>query len=400
MNDRADTGKYFDCAATTPLDERVLQAMLPYFTGDFGNPSGLYRRSRDARAAVKLAREKVAQGLNARPKEIFFTSGGTESANWALTGAAHAQAHKGRHIITTQIEHHAVLYTAQNLEKNGWEVTVLPVDAHGLVSPQAVAQALRPDTVLVSVMLANNEIGTLQPLAQIGPICREAGVLLHTDAVQAVGHIGVDVNALNVDLLTLSAHKFYGPKGVGALYVRGGTKLAPLLFGGAQEANRRAGTENVAAIVGMGEALSRAVDGLNAERARLKALRGRLLDGILREIPHVHLNGASADGEHRLPGNLNLSFAFAEGEAMLLLLDMQGFAVSTGSACTTHSLDPSHVLTAIGTPPDLINCALRFSLGKGNTEADVDALIAALAKILARLRAMSPLYDDYLKGQN
>jgi cysteine desulfurase len=387
---------YFDNAATTMLRPEALNAMMPYLTESFGNPSGLYTVARTAKKAMEEARRQVADTLNARPEEIFFTGSGTESDNWAIRGVAEAMAHKGKHIITSSIEHHAVLHTCKYLEKNGYAVTYLPVDEAGLVSPADVEAAIRPDTVLVSVMTANNEVGTVEPVAEIGAIARKHKIYFHTDAVQAGGHIPLDVAALNADLLTLSAHKFYGPRGVGVLYVKSGTPIKPLLHGGAQERNRRAGTENVAGIVGTGAALALAAAELSEENKRVTALRDKLIKGLQDRIPNTKLNGHPVK---RLPGNVNMSFAFIEGESLLMLLDMQGCSASTGSACSSGSLDPSHVLISMGDPQDLANSALRFTLGRYTTEAHVDALIALLPPIVEKLRAMSPLYDDFLISQ-
>ncbi len=386
---------YFDHAATTPLRTEALNAMMPYLTGDFGNPSGLYKAARTARKAMEAARKQVADALNARPEEIFFTGSGTESDNWAIRGAAEALTHKGRHIITSSIEHHAVLHTCKYMEKQGYSVTYLPVDEYGLVSPSDVEAAIRPDTVLITIMAANNEVGTVQPIAGIGEVARKHKVYFHTDAVQAGGHMPLDVQALNVDMLTLSAHKFYGPRGVGVLYVRSGVPVKPLLHGGAQERNRRAGTENVAGIVGTGAALSLAIREMPEETRRVTGLRDKLIRGLSEKIPHTKLNGHP---EKRLPGNVNMSFSFIEGESLLMLLDMQGCSASTGSACSSGSLDPSHVLLAMGDPQDLANSALRFTLGRYTTSGDMDALIELLPPIVERLRAMSPLYDDFLKN--
>lgn len=386
---------YFDSAATTPLHPDALMAMMPYLTDHFGNPSGVYDYARTAKKAVEAARRKVAAVINAKPEEIIFTGSGTEADNWAIKGAAEAMSGKGRHIVTTAVEHHAVLHTCQYLEKQGYSVTYLPVDAEGFVSPEALEKALRPDTVLVTVMLANNEIGTIQPLAAIGEITRARKILLHTDAVQAVGHIPVDVEALRVDMLTMSAHKFYGPKGVGALYLRQGVKLKPFMHGGAQEGNKRAGTENVAGIVGMGEALALTAGDMPEEFARLTALRDKMMRGLEERIPHAHLNGPRT---HRLPGNVNFSFDFVEGESLLLLLDMQGCYASSGSACSSGSLDPSHVLMALGIPHEKAHGSVRFTMGRHTTEAEVDAVLEILPPIVARLREMSPLYEDYKKA--
>ena len=398
----------FDNAATTMLHPDVFAAMTPYLTGSFGNPSGVYEYARTAKKAVEEARRLVAEAINARPEEIFFTGSGTEADNWAIKGAAELSTNpkgevsrvlrggKGRHIITSAIEHHAVLHTCQYLEKLGFTVTYLPVDTHGFVSPEAVEKSLRPDTVLVSIMLANNEIGSIQPLEAIGELPRRRGIWLHTDAVQAVGHIPVDVEALRVDMLTLSAHKFHGPKGVGALYMRGGVSLKPFIHGGGQESGRSAGTENVAGIVGAGAAIAIAAGEIPAESVRLKTLRDMLINGIEQKIPLAHLNGPR---ENRLPGNVNFSFDFAESGSLLRSLDNEGCCASGGSACSSGSPDPSHVLLALGIPAERARASVRFSMGRYTTEADVDALLALLPPLVESLRAMSPQYEEYLKRQ-
>ena len=392
---------YFDNAATTPLHPKALAAMLPYLAEDFANPSSMYTPARAARKAIDEARLTVADTLGTKPEEIFFTGSGTEAANWAIKGVLEANSKKGKHIITTAAEHHAVLYTCKHLEKQGYEVTYLPVDAEGLITPEAVQAAIRPDTVFASVILANNEVGAIQPMAAIGAITRQAGIILHTDAVQAVGHIPVDVNALQVDILSLSAHKFGGPKGIGAQYIRKGTRITPLLYGGAQERGRRAGTENVAGIVGLAAALAASVEEMASEVPRVSALRDRLIHEILTRIPYTQLNGPAISDkncqDNRLPGNVNISFSFIEGESLLLHLDMMGCQASTGSACSSGALEPSHVLMAMGISHELANGAIRFSLGRGNVDKDVDALMDMLEKSVARLRELSPLYDDFLK---
>ncbi|MCL2202638.1 MAG: cysteine desulfurase NifS [Defluviitaleaceae bacterium] len=384
---------YLDNAATTRVHPKALAAMMPFLEGNFHNPSSVYGPARVVRQAIDEARSQIAGHINARPEEIFFTGSGTEADNWALHGAVAASPAK-RHIITTAIEHHGVLYACRALEKRGFDVTYLPVDADGLVNPADLADALRPDTAVVSVIMANNEVGTIQPLAEIGALTRKNNTPLHTDAVQSVGHIPVDVDALDIDMLALSAHKFYGPNGIGALYVRKGTPLAPLLHGGAQERGRRAGTENVAGIVGMAAALNVAVAEMPREQPRVTALRDRLMAEILEKIPHTKPNGHPT---RRLPGNVNISFRFIEGESLLLHLDMQKCYASTGSACSSGALEPSHVLMAMGLPHGLANGALRFSFGRDNTEADIDRLMAILVPSVERLRAMSPLYDDFVK---
>jgi cysteine desulfurase len=379
---------YLDYAATTPVHPDILKEMLPYFTEKFGNPSTLYDYGQEAKGAVEEARARVAALIGAKPEEIVFTSGGTEADNQALEGAAYANEKKGNHIVTSSIEHHAVLETCNFLEKHGFKVTYLPVDKYGLVDPDAVKKAITPGTVLVSIMFANNEIGTIEPLAEIGKITREAGVLFHTDAVQAVGHIPADVNELGIDLLSLSAHKLYGPKGTGALYIRKGKTITPFIHGGEQEKRRRAGTENVPGIVGLGKAADMARHEMNQEAARLTALRDRLIAGLLKNISDSRLNGHPVK---RLPNNANLTFDFVEGESMCLHLDMEGICASTGSACSSSSLEASHVLLALGLPHEQAHGSLRFTLGKWTTQEEIDKVITALASTVARLRAMSPL---------
>ena len=380
---------YADHAATTALSDTALKAMLPYFNQSYGNPSSLYSFAQQAKSDLEAARAQVAACLNAQPEEIYFTSCGSESDNWALRGVAEQKKDKGRHIITSAIEHHAILHTARYLEKQGFEVTYLPVDGQGRVDPAAVKAALRPDTILISIMTANNEIGTIEPIAEIGAIAREAGVLFHTDAVQAVGHIPVDVQAWKVDLLSLSGHKFRGPRGMGALYVRKGVRLPPLMFGGGQEKGRRAGTENVAGAVGLAAALREATDGLAAESARLSALRDKLTAGLGR-IPYSRLTG---DPVNRLPGTASFVFEGVEGEALLLLLDARGICASSGSACSSASLDPSHVLLAMGLPHAIAHGSLRLTLGAENTEEDVAYLLQEVPRVVQYLREMSPVWD-------
>ena len=380
---------YADHAATTALSDTALKAMLPYFNQSYGNPSSLYSFAQQAKSDLEAARAQVAACLNAQPEEIYFTSCGSESDNLALRGVAEQKKDKGRHIITSAIEHHAILHTARYLEKQGFEVTYLPVDGQGRVDPAAVKAALRPDTILISIMTANNEIGTIEPIAEIGAIAREAGVLFHTDAVQAVGHIPVDVQAWKVDLLSLSGHKFRGPRGMGALYVRKGVRLPPLMFGGGQEKGRRAGTENVAGAVGLAAALREATDGLAAESARLSALRDKLAAGLGR-IPYSRLTG---DPVNRLPGTASFVFEGVEGEALLLLLDARGICASSGSACSSASLDPSHVLLAIGLPHAIAHGSLRLTLGAENTEEDVAYLLQEVPRVVQYLREMSPVWD-------
>jgi len=377
---------YMDHNATTPLREEVLEAMLPYLREEFGNASSPHSFGIRARKAIEAAREKVAAALGAQPREIVFTGCGTEADNQAIKGVAFADRGKGDHLITSRVEHKAVLETCQYLEKQGFRATYLPVDEYGLVSPADVAAAITDRTLLASVMFANNEVGTVQPVAEIAQVCREKGVYLHTDAIQAVGKLPLDVHQLGVDLLSLSAHKFYGPKGVGVLYVRKGVKIDPLLHGGHQEWGQRAATENVAGIVGLGRAIELRLDEMDAEATRLAALRDRLYEGLVGRIDHIHLNGHPIQ---RLPGTLNVSFEYIEGEGIIMGLDMAGVAVSSGSACTSGSLEPSHVLLAMGVHPAVAQGSIRFSLGRENTEADVDTVVETLPPIVERLRAMS-----------
>ena len=385
---------YLDHAATTATRPEVVEAMLPYFTEKYGNASSIYSLGAESKEAIDRARAAVAEALGAKPEEIYFTGGGSEADNWALKAAAEAYGQGGGHLITTKIEHHAILHTCQYLEKRGVAVTYLDVDERGLVDPEAVRRAIRPDTFLISVMYANNEIGTLEPIAEIGAIAKEHGILFHTDAVQAFAHLEISVDACGIDMLSASAHKFGGPKGVGFLYIRTGVKIRSFLHGGAQERKRRAGTENVPGIVGLGKAveLARAEQRETAER--VTALRDYLIDRVLREIPFTRLNG---DRKRRLPGNANFSFQFVEGESLLILLDMEGICGSSGSACTTGSLDPSHVLMAIGLPHEIAHGSLRLTLGEENTREQMDFVVDRLKEIVARLRDMSPLYEDYRK---
>ena len=382
---------YADNAATTQVSQRALQKMLPWLSAHYGNPSSIYGTGREAREALEEARGQLARALGCDPGEVYFTSCGTESDNWAIRGMAKTMAAKGkRHIITTAIEHHAVLHTCRALEKDGFSVTYLPVDRYGLVTAEQVEAAITPETALVTVMFANNEIGTIEPVAEIGAVCRRKGVPFHTDAVQAVGHLPVDVRAMNIDLLSLSAHKFHGPKGVGALYIRRGIPFpATFMEGGGQERGRRAGTENVAGIVGMGEALTEALEELPEKTARVAAMRDRLIRELTK-LPKVRLNGHP---DRRLAGNCNLSFEGVEGEALLLLLDASDICASSGSACTSGSLDPSHVLLAIGLPHEVAHGSLRLSLGDRNTEEDVDRILEAVPRVVERLRAMSPVWE-------
>lgn len=388
---------YFDHAATTPTNKEVLEQMLPYFTEDFGNPSSVYRLARTSKTVIDTARAQVAEAIGAADeKEIYFTAGGTESDNWAILGIAENYAKNGNHIITTEIEHHAVLHTCQYLEKKGYDVTYLKVDEKGLIDINELKNAITDQTILISVMYANNEIGTVQDIKAIGAIAKEAGVLFHTDAVQAVGHIPINVIEENIDLLSLSGHKLYGPKGIGALYVRKGVRLRAFIHGGGQERKRRAGTENVPGIVGLGAAVTRAVAHMDEENARLLELRDYMIKEITEKVPYSWLNGSA---DKRLPNNVNISFEFIEGESMLIMLDMKGFSASSGSACTSGSLDPSHVLLAIGLPHEKAHGSLRLSLGESNTKEQIDQLVTELVPIVSRLRDMSPLYEDFKRKQ-
>ncbi len=381
---------YVDHSATTPIRREVLDAMLPYLTENFGNASTVYAEGREAKKAINIAREQVAKAIGAQEKEIFFTGSGTEADNWAIRGVAMANRAKGNHIITTAVEHHAVLHTCMALEKEGFEVTYLPVDEFGMVSPESVKNAITDKTILVTIMTANNEIGTIMPIEEIGKITKEAGVLLHTDAVQAIGMMDIDVNRMNVDLLSLTGHKFYGPKGSGALFVRQGTKISTFITGGGQERNRRAGTENVAAVVGLGKAIELATADIATHTEKLRAMRDRFIDRVLAEIPYTRLNGHRTE---RMASNANISFEFIEGESLLLMLDMKGISASSGSACTSGSLDPSHVLLAIGLKHEVAHGSLRVTFGENNKMEDADRIVDELKTIVARLRDMSPLYE-------
>lgn len=381
---------YADNAATTKISENVLKHMIPFLKENYGNPSSIYSIGRAAKVAVEEAREKVAKALNAEAREIYFTAGGSEADNWAIRSTAKLMKAKGKtHIITTVFEHHAVLHTVQALEKEGFEITYLPVDEKGLITAKQVEDAIKDNTALVTVMYANNEIGTVQPIAEIGKICKENGVLFHTDAVQAIGHVEIDVKAQNIDMLSLSGHKFHSPKGVGALYCRKGINLDNLIYGGAQERNRRAGTENTASIVGLGYAIEDACKDIDKKAEKVRALRDYLIDNVLATIPKSRLNG---DREHRVCGNANFSFEGIEGEGLLLLLDMCGICASSGSACTSGSLDPSHVLLAIGLPHEIAHGSLRISISEETTKEDVDYILEKLPGIVARLRDMSPVW--------
>lgn len=386
---------YLDNAATTRIKEDVLQAMMPYLTEAYGNPSSVYSLGREAKKAIEAAREQVATAINAEKSEIFFTSGGTEADNWIVKGAAFANLSKGKHIVTSAIEHHAMLHTCQWLEKQGFSVTYLPVNTEGLVNPEVLEKAMTDETILVSIMFANNEIGVIQPIAELSQIAHAHGAIFHTDAVQAVGAIPIDVKAMGIDALSISAHKFYGPKGVGALYLKKGTRVDASQLGGAQERQRRGGTENTAGIVGMGKAIEIAVSTMDTHVQHVTMLRDRLIDGILKRIPDVRLNGHRTQ---RLPGNVNVSIQYIEGEALLLSLDLVGIAASSGSACTSGSLDPSHVLLAIGLPHDIAHGSLRLSLGDFNTDDDIDYVLEQLPPIVDKLRSMSPLFNQVKGG--
>ncbi|MBE6904220.1 MAG: cysteine desulfurase NifS [Ruminococcaceae bacterium] len=392
-----DRTVYVDNAATTKLDEAVLKDMLPYFTEIYGNPSSLHSTGVEALKVLTKAREDIAEALNCEAKEIYFTSGGTEADNWAVRGAAYARMKKGKHIITSAIEHHAVHHPLKILEKEGFEVTYLPVYENGIVRVEDVKRLIRDDTILVTIMLANNEIGTIQPIKEIAEITREKGILLHTDAVQAVGQIPVDIKDLNVDLMSFTAHKLYGPKGIGALFIRNGVVINRFMEGGAQERNRRAGTENIAGAVGFASAVKRAVASLEENSAKLTKMRDRLIKTVLTTIPYTRLNG---DAEKRLPGNANFSIEYIEGESILLMLDLNKISASSGSACTSGSLDPSHVLLALGLSHEVAHGSLRISLGHNNTEEDIDYILEVLPKITKTLRNMSPLWEKVEKREN
>ncbi len=378
---------YMDNSATTPVRKEVVEEMIPYLTENFGNPSSIYDLGKTSKHAVEKARKRVAYAIGAEENEIYFTSGGTESDNWAIKGIAFANRNKGKHIITSSIEHHAVLHACKWLEGQGFEVTYLPVDKYGMVSPEDLKNVIRDDTILISIMLANNEIGTIQPVDEIGKIARENRIYFHTDAVQAIGHVPIDVQKMNIDLLSLSGHKFQGPKGCGALYIRKGTKIETLLHGGAQERKRRAGTENVPAIAGLGKAIELAVGEIGESDKTLLEMRERLIKDLMK-IPKTHLNGHPIK---RLANNVNVTFEYIEGESLLLLLNAKGVFASTGSACNSSSLEPSHVLTACGVPHEIVHGSLRLSLGKMNTQEDVNRVLEVLPEIVQKLRNMSPL---------
>ncbi len=387
---------YMDNAATTPLKKEVLDEMLPYLTDYYGNPSSVYSLGSRSKKAVEGAREKVAKVLGVNKREIYFTGGGTEADNWAIKGIAYGNSEKGNHIITTKIEHHAVLHACEYLEEKGFKVTYLDVDEYGLVDLNQLKSSITNETILISIMYANNEIGTIQPIKEIGEIAKEKDIYFHTDAVQAIGNIEIDVKELNIDLLSLSAHKIYGPKGVGALYIRQGVKIDPLIIGGGQERRRRAGTENVPGVVGLGKAIELAYENIEEHNNKLSEMRDSLIEKIKKNIDHIKLNGHPTT---RLPGNVNISFEFIEGESLLLSLDMEGIAGSSGSACTSGSLDPSHVLLAIGLSHEVAHGSLRLSLGDFNTEDELDYVVDHLKDIVNRLRMMSPLYEKS-KGAN
>lgn len=387
---------YLDNAATTKVTEPVFEAMKPFFCEHYANPSAVYSFAAESMKAVDEARQNVADVIGANANEIYFTAGGSESDNWALKATAEAYKDKGKHIITSKIEHHAILHTCEYLEKNGYEVTYLDVDENGFVKLDELKAAIRPDTILISIMAANNEIGTIEPLKEIGEIAKENGILFHTDAVQAYGHIPLNVDELHIDMLSASGHKFHGPKGIGFLYIRKGVKIKSFIHGGAQERSRRAGTVNSTGIVGIGTAAKLAADKLEENLKKESELRDYLIDRVLSEIPYTRLNG---DRTKRLPGNANFCFRFIEGESMLILLDQNGICASSGSACTSGSLDPSHVLLAIGLPHEIAHGSLRLTLSEETTKEDIDYTVDKLKQIIERLRSMSPLYEDFVKSQ-
>lgn len=387
---------YLDNAATTKVRPEVVEAMLPFYTEHYGNPSSVYGFSNPCKEAMAHARAVIADALGAKDNEIYFTGGGTESDNWALTAAAEAYASKGKHIITTQIEHHAILHTGQYLESRGFTVTYLPVDETGLVDLKALKAAIRPDTILISVMFANNEIGTIEPIKEIGAVAKEYGIIFHTDAVQAFGHEPINVDECNIDMLSASAHKLNGPKGVGFLYIRKGLKLRSFIHGGAQERKRRAGTENVPGIVGLGKAAEIAMERLEENKKKETELRDYLIKRVLDEVPYTRLNGHPTN---RLSNNANFAFQFIEGESLLILLDMEGICGSSGSACTSGSLDPSHVLLAIGLPHEIAHGSLRLTISEETTKEEIDFTVDAVKRIVERLRSMSPLYEDFVKSR-
>lgn len=387
---------YLDNAATTRTAEEVVEAMIPYFTENYGNPSSIYELGQRSKEAITTAREQIAGVIGAKTEEIYFTAGGSEADNWALKAACEAYEGKGRHIITTKIEHHAILHTCEYLEKKGVEVTYLNVDENGLVDLDELQKAIRPDTILISIMFANNEIGTIEPIKEIGMIAKEHGILFHTDAVQAFGQLPIDVDDMHIDMLSSSAHKINGPKGIGFLYIRKGVKIRSFVHGGAQERKRRAGTENVPAIVGYGVAAKRAAETMEERTAKERQLRDYFIERVEKEIPYVKLNGHPTK---RLPNNINFSFRFVEGESLLIMLDMKGIAGSSGSACTSGSLDPSHVLLAIGLPHEIAHGSLRLSLGEDTTKEDLDYTLEQIKEIIQRLRDLSPLYEDFMRKE-
>jgi len=385
---------YLDNAATTKCAPEAVQAMLPYFSEHYGNPSSIYRLGSEGKKAVSGARSTIAKSLNADLAEIYFTAGGSESDNWALVAAAEAYESKGKHIITSAIEHHAVLHTCDYLKKRGFQITYIDVDENGIIKLDELKKAIRPDTILISVMFANNEIGTIQPIAEIGAIAREHGILFHTDAVQAYGHLPIDVEELHIDMLSASAHKIHGPKGIGFLYIRKGVKIRSFIHGGAQERGRRAGTENVPGAVGFEAAVKKAFDGLEERADKERELRDYLIERLEKEVPYCRLNG---DRTKRLPGNVNFNFQFIEGESLLIMLDMKQICASSGSACTSGSLDPSHVLLAIGLPHEIAHGSLRLTLSEENTIEELDYVVESVKEIVEKLRQMSPLYEDFVK---
>lgn len=385
---------YLDHAATTKCAPEAVQAMLPYFTEYYGNASTIYQLGAQSKKAIQNTRSKIAESLHADSSEIYFTAGGSESDNWALVATAEAYASKGKHIITSKIEHHAILHTCEYLEKRGFQITYVDVDANGNVKLDELEKAIRPDTILISIMFANNEIGTIQPIEEIGRIAKEKGILFHTDAVQAYGHVPIDVEALHIDMLSASGHKLNGPKGIGFLYIRKGVKIRSFVHGGAQERGRRAGTENVPGIVGLGVAIEKAFSGMEERIQKETKMRDYLIERIEKEIPYCRLNG---DRVKRLPGNVNFSFEFIEGESLLIMLDMKKICASSGSACTSGSLDPSHVLLAIGLPHEIAHGSLRLTLDHENTIEEMDYVVDAVREIVEKLRAMSPLYEDFIK---
>lgn len=387
-----DTRKvYLDYSATTPTDPRVVEEMIPYFTEHFGNPSSIYSTGLEAKDAIEHAREQVAHLINAEPKELIFTSGGTESDNWALIATAHRLQHKGKHIITSAIEHHAILHSCEYLAKEGFDITYIGVDHDGLVDPAEVEAAIRPDTILISIMYVNNEVGSVQPITEIGAIAKKHGVLFHTDAVQALGNVPIDVKTMNIDMMSMSSHKIYGPKGIGAIYVRSGVNLPTYIHGGAQERKKRAGTENVPGIVGFGKAAELACQNFNTHVAHVSKLRDHFVDRVLNEIPYTYFNGSK---DHRHPGNANITFEYVEGESILLYLDFAGVSCSSGSACSSRSLQPSHVLTAMGIPVELIHGSIRFTFGNPTTMEDVDYTVDKLKGIIEKLRGISSISKE------